>query len=95
MSIILAIVGFVGSGEKTSEESVATNSNVTFSTSTQLYCVPESYAKDEKSKNHNPFIEFIEGKPHIIYWMNEVVYCLGKVPVLPSHFRGIRPQASG
>lgn len=60
VSIILAIVGLIGNKSK-SKSSTEVISNVTVSTSYQQYCVPESYAKDEDSKSHNPYIEFIEG----------------------------------
>ena len=70
MSIILAIVGFAGSSSKSkssSEEIVTPSGNINVSTSYQHYCVPESYAKDEESKNHNPYIEFIEGKHSFLF----------------------------
>ena len=66
VSIILAIVGTVNSGSKptSSTEDIIQDGTTIYnvSTSFQHYCVPESYAKDEASKNHNPYIEFIEGK---------------------------------
>lgn len=91
VSIILAIVGLVGNKSK-SKSSTEVISNVTVSTSYQQYCVPESYAKDEESKNHNPYIEFIEGGAILLAVVVVVVVTAFNDWTKEKQFRGLQDK---
>jgi len=95
VSIILAIVGFAGSSSKSkssSEEIVTPSGNINVSTSYQHYCVPESYAKDEESKNHNPYIEFIEGGAILLAVVVVVVVTAFNDWTKEKQFRGLQDK---
>lgn len=91
VSIILAIVGLVGNSSK-SKSSSEVIANVTVSTSYQQYCVPESYAKDEESKNHNPYIEFIEGGAILLAVVVVVVVTAFNDWTKEKQFRGLQDK---